>query len=762
MNAVQAQGVSTFLSSWLDFKFRQCNFTGLSVAVYSGDGYIFSNTYGEADADLRVPLRSDHIFNAASQTKMVTATAIMQLVERSKLQLDDPVCNYVRWLCDYPDKRVREITIRQLLSHSSGLIRDGDDAAYWLRTSPFPNQQQLRNIVLRSRLTTAPGTELKYSNLGYCILGVVVARASGLSFNTYIQRNILDRLPTDDIYPDYRPSIRDRLVTNYGSELDHVRPAFDAAFTTNALSPGVGIRATAAAMCSFAAAHFIGNTSLLSDESKREMHREHVYIEDGYDEGASFGLGFQVMSVGDRRCIGHTGHVTGGVGATFFDPKAKVAVAVMANCRDMPTTQIALGVYQVIDFYTQYGAQAMPKQFDHLNVRTTNEISSVEIVATKQRIVALDPNSWEPFSLVEELEPTSVNALRITTPGSLFNKGEVIDVRLRQGKVKAISFSGTPMLPYDAVSRPDPTDLPVYSPDDIAHMPTRLGKILSIEPDAKEVGAYTVVVNVGQEFGGVTVHINGLPHYINYRSLGGRLAMCVILHSWRHSTPQIHLVGISTRGAVGALPGILVNPQPDSAFPAVFSRSGAHDHWFRRLGAGAQHIFHLQPSATYDYSDQPIQESLSLWLAGYKADSLRMLRETFYRSDAVWLQAAQSDVANLSRRVMRVRVIDDEISPFVQWEIEFFKLFHIPLVHEAVYLLPRTVLDAHNIPIPEADDVIVFDNEQALISELSNGEWSHSTYCDTSHPKDFDYLLSLKSTIMRLAVQQGYRVQTSW
>src|SRR5205085_690518 len=108
-------------------------------AIQHGSDVLLSRAYGCANLEQRVPLTPRHIFRIASHSKTFTATAIMLLVQRGQLRLDDPVSDHVAWL-EAP------VTVRQLLNHVGGISRDGLDSDFWQLERPFPDAAELRPL----------------------------------------------------------------------------------------------------------------------------------------------------------------------------------------------------------------------------------------------------------------------------------------------------------------------------------------------------------------------------------------------------------------------------------------------------------------------------------------------------------------------------------------------------------------------------------------------------------------------------------------
>lgn len=171
------------------------NVPGLSIALVNGQELIWARGFGVADKSLGVPVTPNTAFRAGAISKLFTATAALQLVDQQRLALDAPIQNtlrefYVRSRF-HEDQHAadRDITLRRLLSHQSGLpsehLRD-------LRSNYAMSQMPMR--VSGVWLSTPPGTQVAYSNLGYTLVGAAIERSSGKSFETQLQQNLLKPL----------------------------------------------------------------------------------------------------------------------------------------------------------------------------------------------------------------------------------------------------------------------------------------------------------------------------------------------------------------------------------------------------------------------------------------------------------------------------------------------------------------------------------------------------------------------------------------
>jgi len=167
---------------------------GFSVAVVKGDGVHFVDGFGLADIAKQAPATPDTVYMWFSMTKIVTATAIMQLAEQGRLSLDDPVANFVPQFLKIASPS--PVTIRQLLNHSSGLANPMPIRWVHPATDSGPESSDFLARLLNEngRLKSNPGERASYSNIGYVVLGEIVASASGVPYKEYVREKILEPL----------------------------------------------------------------------------------------------------------------------------------------------------------------------------------------------------------------------------------------------------------------------------------------------------------------------------------------------------------------------------------------------------------------------------------------------------------------------------------------------------------------------------------------------------------------------------------------
>jgi CubicO group peptidase (beta-lactamase class C family) len=190
------EGVEWFMKTW--------GIKGASVAVAREGKLLYARGFGYASINDSIPVEPYHRFRVASVSKLVTAVAVMKLVENGRLSLNDKVFGPGNILDDtlflHPkDRRVFDITVAHLLSHEGGWSQRYGDQMFMpdviARSLDVPMPLDLKDIIrfaLSKNLHFTPGAGQAYSNLGYSILGLVIEEASGIDYETYCKREVLE------------------------------------------------------------------------------------------------------------------------------------------------------------------------------------------------------------------------------------------------------------------------------------------------------------------------------------------------------------------------------------------------------------------------------------------------------------------------------------------------------------------------------------------------------------------------------------------
>ena len=184
------------MDGFIDQYFDWFNIPGLSIAIVSGGNVVFSKGYGVSNVNTGQRTTRDTLYSTASVTKLFVGTAIMQLVEKKLIDLNDPVAKYLRYF-RMKDERYKSITILQMLSHTSGLPDIATEELYSSWENPEYDEGALERYVRSVQdksLIANPGESYSYSNMAYDVLGDLISKVSKMPFEQYIKQHILDPL----------------------------------------------------------------------------------------------------------------------------------------------------------------------------------------------------------------------------------------------------------------------------------------------------------------------------------------------------------------------------------------------------------------------------------------------------------------------------------------------------------------------------------------------------------------------------------------
>ena len=191
---------------------KQYDIIGASVAVTKDGRLVYSKGFGLSDKDVRDPMEPKNLFRIASVSKLITAVAIMKLIEDEKLSINQKVFGPQGILNDsaylhYKDKRFEDITVHHLLNHTAGWNgKKGDPVfnslyvAKLMDVNPPATMPVIIEYALSQKLDYTPGNKYSYSNLGYCILGEIIEKVTGMEYEDYVQFAILHPLGIYDMH----------------------------------------------------------------------------------------------------------------------------------------------------------------------------------------------------------------------------------------------------------------------------------------------------------------------------------------------------------------------------------------------------------------------------------------------------------------------------------------------------------------------------------------------------------------------------------
>ena len=232
---------------------QEAKVPGLAVGIVEAGRPVYVRGFGVMDArDPARPVTAETLFHMASITKPFVATSVMQLAERGRVDLDAPITRYLPYF-QLKDPRYRAITVRLMLTHTSGM----PDVEDYLWDKPEFDDGALERYVrsLRDKsLRWEPGRKFAYSNMAYEVLGDLVAKVSGMSIEDYVNKNILNPARHDVEHADVQGGgpgpARGRPHAGPGRRRDPRRPLSVQSQPHPQLEPALERRPTWSAGCS--------------------------------------------------------------------------------------------------------------------------------------------------------------------------------------------------------------------------------------------------------------------------------------------------------------------------------------------------------------------------------------------------------------------------------------------------------------------------------------------------------------------------------
>ena len=217
--ASAAGGTRASLEAFISAEMRAKKIPGLSISVADSTGTLYSKGFGVADRATRRPFSGNTISNVGSVSKLFTCEAIMTLVEAGKVDLDAPLSTYLpEFTPPTRGTKADDITVRRLLTHHSGLSSDALYHFMYGDVKPDGYPRQISDALPAAAALTPPrGPDLvfSYSNLGYALLGLVVERVSGMTFNDYVTKAVFVPLGMADSSFLMDEAKRDRYAMGY-------------------------------------------------------------------------------------------------------------------------------------------------------------------------------------------------------------------------------------------------------------------------------------------------------------------------------------------------------------------------------------------------------------------------------------------------------------------------------------------------------------------------------------------------------------------
>jgi CubicO group peptidase (beta-lactamase class C family) len=331
--SAQQKGDKQFVSEFnklLSAQFK-ANETGAAALVARNGEIIYKRALGMANLELNIPMQVDHIFRIGSITKQFTAVAILQLMEQGKLSLQDDITQFIP---DYPTQGYH-ITIEHLLTHTSGIKSytemDDFEERMPLDFKPLDIITHFKN----QPMDFAPGTQWKYSNSGYFLLGYIIERVTNKSYAEYIEENFFRKIGmSNSLYGSNSKIIKNRAYAYSKGEQDFENAQHLS--MTQPYSAG-SIMSTVEDLYKWHQA--LHSYKIIKKENLDKAFARYKLI-DGKETDYGYGWGFN--NVQESPTIEHSGGINGFLTIGIYVPNEDVFVAVFSNCECNPPMDVAV------------------------------------------------------------------------------------------------------------------------------------------------------------------------------------------------------------------------------------------------------------------------------------------------------------------------------------------------------------------------------------------------------------------------------------
>jgi CubicO group peptidase (beta-lactamase class C family) len=336
------QSLDRQIEAYLADRVQAQTIVGLTAAVVRDGKIVYTGAFGVRQLGQDEPLTPEHVFHFASVSKPFVATAIVQLAERGMLDLDDPVTKHLPYF-RLADERFRDITIRQMLNHTSGMP---DVADYEWDKPQFDDGAAERYVrqMASERLLWAPGEDWRYSNMAFDAMGDLIAKVSGMSFEEFVRAYIFEPLGMGEssfIYPEIDETLRTTGHVGNPARVSDVYPY------NRRHAPSSTLNSSVSQMTRW----------MLANLNRGELNGRRILRAESYDllwtptfsnDDVTVGLSWFLGEHDGHRTVGHGGGDTGFRSFIVLLPDNDIGIVLASNWEGTDSGVIARGVLDLV------------------------------------------------------------------------------------------------------------------------------------------------------------------------------------------------------------------------------------------------------------------------------------------------------------------------------------------------------------------------------------------------------------------------------
>ncbi len=334
---------------WLDAQKDYEKLPGLTAVITDKDENKWAGSFGLSDGESKMNVEST--FSICSISKLFTSVALMQLVEEGKISLDDTVEDVLPWFdINNEFDNAPDLTLKSILSHSSGLPRESNHPYWSWPDFPFPSKQDVIDELNNQEMLYPPSKYYQYSNLGLSLLGYVVEEVSGQSFDNYVNKNILIPLGMSSTKTYMSSDEYGKVLSlGYSSLNRNVEREKVNFFNADGIAAAAGFTSNVLDLAKFARWQLnllsSDKKNILSPETLKNMHKIHW---DDELSSVTRGLGFGVYNLDGESWVGHGGSCPGYRSQLYISPNLGIAYSVMINSSGTSPTKYIRGIHRIL------------------------------------------------------------------------------------------------------------------------------------------------------------------------------------------------------------------------------------------------------------------------------------------------------------------------------------------------------------------------------------------------------------------------------
>lgn len=316
---------ATNIESELDAIFNQAypgNSPGATVLIAKNDKILYRKAFGMANLELNVQMKPDHVLPLASITKQFTSVAILILMEQGQLSLKDPLSKYI---ADFP--RGNEITLHHLLNHTSGIKSYTNLPELRTKTRLDMTPEELISSFKNLPLEFNPNEKYDYSNSGYVLLGYIIEKLTGMSYEDFIQKTIFDKLGMKNSY--YANTYK--IIANRANGYQLYEGNYENAEYMSTTIPYAAGSLMSTVDDMFLWNKAIQNNTLISEKSKHLVFTNHSLSNGTLN---NYGYGWAINELAGISTLEHTGGINGFSTSGIYVPDKSIYAIVLTNRDD--------------------------------------------------------------------------------------------------------------------------------------------------------------------------------------------------------------------------------------------------------------------------------------------------------------------------------------------------------------------------------------------------------------------------------------------